>query len=94
MKNKSEVLKSIQQFVRDNVDYNGQVIQRVHVDFDPGYKDKAVQDWLSSKGISMSFSTPYHHEGNGRAERTIRNVLETARILMIEAKAPYSLTDK
>jgi hypothetical protein len=94
LKKKSEVLSSIKKFVRDNVDFYGLDIKRLHVDFDPNYKDQAVQDWLLEKGISMSFSTPYHHQGNGRAERTVRKVLEAARTLMIEANAPYSLMDK
>jgi hypothetical protein len=42
----------------------------------------------------MTYSSPYHHQGNERAERTVRKVLETARTLMIEANAPHSLTDK
>ncbi len=94
LKKKSEVLSSIKKFVSNVVEYYSLDIKRIHVDFDPNYRDKKVQDYLNDKGIKMTYSAPYHHQGNGRAERTVRKVLETARTLMIEANAPHSLTDK
>ncbi len=87
-------MSSIKKFVSNVVEYYSIDIKRIHVDFDPNYRDKKVQDYLNDKGIKMTYSACYHHQGNGRTERTVRKVLEIARTLMIEANAPHSLTDK
>lgn len=93
IKKKSDVLASIKRFVNNHVHFHGLETRQLHVDFDRSFRDKAVQEYLLEKGIKMTFSAPYHHQGNGRAERSVRKVLDLARTLMIEASAPLKLTE-
>jgi hypothetical protein len=60
-------------------------------DYDSMYRDVLVRTWLLNK--KLQFSAPYHHQGNGIAERTVRKLLDLARTLMIEAKAYLAATD-
>jgi hypothetical protein len=90
---KSDVLASIKRFVNNHVEFNGLKMNQLQVDFDKNYRDKAVQDYLLDKGIKMTYSAPYHHQGNDRAERAVRKVLDLARTLMIESSAPLKLTE-
>jgi hypothetical protein len=63
--------------------------RQLHADYDTVYRAAKFLNMLKSIGIHSTFSAPYHHQGNGVAERSVRKVLDLARTLMIEAQAPY-----
>jgi hypothetical protein len=67
--------------------------KQLHADYDTVYRAAKFIEMLTSVGIYSTFSAPYHHQGNGVAERSVRKVLDLARTLMIESQAPYSETD-
>ena len=53
--------------------------------------DTALQCWLARKGITFSTSSPYIHEQNSLAERSIRVILDRLRATMQWAQLPYNL---
>lgn len=38
------------------------------------FKSKMLQDWARQRGITLTYTSPYHPAGNGLAERAIRDV--------------------
>jgi hypothetical protein len=66
---------------------------QLHADYDTVYRAKNFIRMLTDIGIYSTFSAPYHHQGSGVAERSVRKVIELARTLMIESQAGYSDTD-
>jgi hypothetical protein len=66
---------------------------QLHADYDTVYRAKNFIRMLTDIGIYSTFSAPYHHQGNGVAERSVRKAIELARTLTIESQAGYSDTD-
>lgn len=48
-------------------------------------------DWATGKGIHIQPSAPYAHEQNGLSESTGNYLIQTARAMIIDAKAPKNL---
>jgi transposase InsO family protein len=93
VKTKMDVDQTVTKYITNYVNrYNFQCKQ-LHADYDTVYRASKFLKMLTNIGIYSTFSAPYHHQGNGVAERSVRKVLELARTLMIESQASYSETD-
>ena len=62
-----------------------------HFHYDGGKEIRRLLPYLTEKGISFSESSPYAHNQNGLAERSIRVVLERLRAVMVASSLPASL---
>ena len=54
----------------------------VHSDRGPSFMSKELKDWLHSKGIATSRTTPYNPEGNGQTERYNGIVMKTVTLAL------------
>lgn len=91
MKNKTEVLhhlKSLQAFYKTQT---GQQIKIYRTDQGTEACNEAVTNWTLENGILHETSAPYTPEQDGKAERTIRTIMEMARCMMTSSKAPAFL---
>jgi hypothetical protein len=93
IKSKDHVDSTITKYLTEYVNRYDYTCKRLHADYDTIYRAKNFIRMLTDIGIYSTFSAPYHHRGNGVAERSVRKVIELARTLMIEAQAGYSDTD-
>ena len=93
MQQKSNLFQCLQKVFLEHVDYYNHVCRMIRADYDSMYRDSFIRNWLLNKKVKVQFSALYHHQGNGIAERTVRKLLDLARTLMIEAKAPLATTD-
>jgi hypothetical protein len=60
--------------------------------FDGGKEvNTPLQKWLKSKGIDFTISSPYIHEQNGLAKRSIRVLLDRLRATITGIGIPYYL---
>jgi len=62
-----------------------------HLHYDRGKEISRLRPYLREKGIVFSESSPYAHNQNNLAERTIRVVLERLRAVMVASGLPSSL---
>ena len=89
VKQRSQALEALNSF-SDLVSYYHKVWRILQCDSDSVFVDKEVIDWLNSHHIKLYLSTPYNHWQNGQVERDIMNVMDMARTLMADSKAPAS----
>jgi hypothetical protein len=93
IKTKDEIDNTIVRYLTNYVNRYNFSCKQLHSDYDTVYRASNFIRLLQDIGIYSTFSAPYHHQGNGVAERSVRKVLDLARTLMIEAQAAYSETD-
>jgi len=63
----------------------------VYLYYDGGKKISRLRPYLREKGIVFSESSPYAHNQNSLAERTIQVVLKRLRAIMVASRLPSSL---
>jgi hypothetical protein len=93
IKSKDDVDSTITKYLTNYVNRYSFICKQLHADYDTVYRANSFRKMLMDIGIYSTFSAPYHHQGNGIAERSVRKVIELARALMIESQAGYSDTD-
>ena len=57
-------------------------------DYDTVLRSSEVTSWLRDKGIKLQMSAPYTHWQNGKIERSMGKVMDTARTLMADGRVP------
>ena len=91
MKTKTEVLhylKSLHAFYKTQT---GCQMKIYRTDQGTEACNDAITNWTLENGILHETSAPYTPEQDGKAERTIRTIMEMARCMMTSAKAPTFL---
>lgn len=58
-------------------------------DYDTVLRSKAMAKWLNTHKIKLQMSAPYTHWQNGKIERNIGRVMDTARTLIADGKVPH-----
>ncbi|KMQ86359.1 copia protein, partial [Lasius niger] len=69
----------------------GRRIKIVRSDNGIEFKNDRMSRYMASRGITLETSAPYVHEQNGRAEREIRTIVESARTMLTARKLPTKL---
>ena len=69
----------------------GKRMKELHSDCGSCYTSSEMDDFARARNIRQTFSTPYHKNENGRAERQTRTIKSAVRTLIHAAKAPYAL---
>lgn len=91
MKNKSEVLNHFKTYKREMETFTGNKVKHLQTDNGTEYVNGKFQAYLQENGIVRRLSAPYTPHQNGIAERKNRTLLEKARAMLIDAKAPMFL---
>lgn len=82
LRHKSEVFDQFKKFEAFVSTQLGTKIKVLCTDNGTEYTCEKMQSFLKDKGIINEFSAPYIHEQNGRAEREIRTLVESARSML------------
>lgn len=88
---KSEVLdyfKKYNAIVNNQFEHNVRIL---HTDNGREYINNDFKDFLESKGISHECTAPYTPQQNGRAERELRTIMESARTMLYAKDTPFKL---
>lgn len=91
LKHKSEVLEC---FIKYNAIVKNQFNHDVHIlhtDNGREYVNHEFKNFLTQKGITHECSAPYTPQQNGRAERELRTIMESARSMLYAKDIPTNL---
>ena len=91
MKNKSEVLQKLKEFVQSSENFTGKRIKRIRSDNGGEYTSEEFTKYCKSRGIIKEDTIPYTPQQNGVAERMNRTIMETVRSILHHADLPLSL---
>lgn len=84
LRHKSEVLNKFKEYKAMSETQTGHKLKVVRSDQGKGeYMNSAFQDFLKQEGILHEVSAPYTPQQNGRSEREIRTIVESARSMLI-----------
>ncbi|KAK7867828.1 hypothetical protein R5R35_008269 [Gryllus longicercus] len=82
MKHKSDVLFRLKEYVRMVEKQQGRKVKVLHCDNGREYLNESLQEYLKREGIILENTSPYTPQQNGRIEREMRTVMESARSMM------------
>lgn len=88
LKAKSETKDCIKKYIELTENQLGKSMKTLRSDNGREYTDKILQDFLAERGIVSQTSCPYTPAQNGVAERYNRTILDKARCMVLNAKAP------
>lgn len=88
LKNKNDVISIFQELDSLIKRQTGNKIQILKSDNGCEYVNEILKTYLKTEGIIHETSSPYTPEQNGRAEREIRSIVESARTMLLESKLP------
>lgn len=83
LRHKSEVFEKFKEFDVLVQNQTGNKVKVLRSDNGTEYTCGILQNYIKNRGIIHEFSSPYIHEQNGRAEREIRTITESARSMLI-----------
>lgn len=82
MKNKSDTLEYFKRYNAIIKNKYMHSVKTLHTDNGREYVNNAFKDYLHKEGIIHECTAPYTPEQNGRAEREIRSIVESARSML------------
>lgn len=92
LKHKSDVISKFKEYNALVENQTDNKIEILRSDQRKGeYINKDFQDFLKSNGISHECSAPYTPQQNGRSERQLRTIVESARSMLIEKNVSQEL---
>lgn len=83
LRHKSQVFEKFKEFEAFVARQLGSSIKVLRSDNGTEYTCDNLRNFVKEKGIIHEFSSPYVHEQNGRAEREIRTLVESARSMLL-----------
>ena len=90
MKNKSEVIDKVREYVEMAENFTGQRVKRIRSDNEQKYVSEEFKAFCKSRGILKDDTIPYTPQQNGVAERMNRTIMETVRSMIHSAGLPLS----
>ena len=91
LKHKSEVFDRFKDYENFAQTQTGNKIKVIRSDNGREYISKQFRKHTIARGIIQEFSSPYTHEQNGRAEREMWTIVESARTMLINNKIDAQL---
>lgn len=91
IKHKSDALSSFQTYVNMSKNKFGHSVKILHVDNGTEYMNANFKNYLNKTGIELEKTAPYTPEQNGKAEREMRTIVESARSMLYEKDLPTEL---
>jgi transposase InsO family protein len=87
---KSDANKNIIEIITILEHQTGRRLKTLRSDNGGEFTNKALEDFLVSKGIQAEKSLPYHHYQNGMIERYNRTIQDMGRMILIDSALPKS----
>jgi len=91
LKNKSEVTDCFKEYKSMAEAHFGCKVSRLRCDNGGEYRSNEMKSLCKSEGVTLEYTTPHTPELNGVSERMNRTLLERAKSMLIESKAPKEL---
>lgn len=91
LKNKCDVLDCFKKYNAKIKNLFSHGVRVLHSDNGGEYTSKEFKEYLASEGISHELTAPYTPEQNGRAERELRTIVESARSMLYARNVPLNL---
>lgn len=87
-KSADATLNVFKEFHRQAERQTGKTLRRVRVDMGREWFNASWDTYVKEHGIVLDFTTPYAHQQNGKAERSMRTLLDTARTMLADSGLP------
>lgn len=91
MRHKSEAFSKFKEYEALTYKQTGNELKILRSDNGTEYLSNSFQDFLREKGIIHQRSAPYTQQQNGKAEREIRTLVESARSMIFAKNVPTEL---
>lgn len=92
LKHKSDVLSKFKEYKALTENQTGNKVKILRSDQGKGeYINREFVDFIRNNGISHECSAPYTPQQNGRSERQLRTIVESARTMLINKNVPQEL---
>lgn len=91
LRHKDDTFEKFRDFERLVFNRFGRGIRTVRSDNRTEFRNIKMSDYMRSRGITLETSAPYIHEQNGRAEREMRTIVESARTMLTAKNLPTQL---
>ncbi|CAB0037528.1 unnamed protein product [Trichogramma brassicae] len=88
LRHKSDVVDNFRSFERAVNNKFGRTMRALRCDQGREYCNNEMKKTMDKYGIKLETTAPYTPEKNGQAERVNRTIVEMARSMMLQAKAP------
>ena len=87
-KSADSTLKVFQTYLTEAERQTGKRIKRIRLDMGREWLNHAWETYRKEKGLIFEFTTPYAHQQNGAAERSMRTILDSVHSMMAESGMP------
>lgn len=87
-KSADNTLKVFKEFHKQAERQTGMKLKKVRLDMGREWMNSYWDDYAKEHGIILDFTTPYAHQQNGKAERSMRTLLDVARTMLADAGLP------
>lgn len=91
LRHKDDTFEKFKEFENSVFNRFGYRIKTVRSDNGTEFRNRRMSEYMATQGIALETSAPYVHEQNGRAEREMRTIVESARTMMSERQLPTQL---
>ncbi|KAF7763932.1 hypothetical protein Agabi119p4_8469 [Agaricus bisporus var. burnettii] len=87
-KSADTTLGKFKEFHKESERQTGEKLKRIRLDMGREWHNDLWDGYAKENGILLEFTTPYAHQQNGKAERSMRTLLEMARAMLADAGLP------
>ncbi|KAF7768677.1 hypothetical protein Agabi119p4_7920 [Agaricus bisporus var. burnettii] len=87
-KSADSTLTAFKEFHREAERQTGETLKEVRLDMGREWYNELWSTYIKEHGIVLNFATPYAHQQNGKAERSMRTLLDMARTLLADSGLP------
>lgn len=94
LRHKDDTFEKFKEFERLIFNRFGRRIKTIRSDNGTEFRNVRMSSYMTSRGITLETSAPYVHEQNGRAEREVRTIVESARTMLTAKNLPRKLWAK
>lgn len=91
IRHKDDTLECFQEFCKLAKNKFGNSVKVLHTDNGREYCNDKYREFLSQNGIELETTAPYTPEQNGRTERDMRTIVESARSMLYAKDVPLYL---
>lgn len=91
LRHKNDVFDRLKEFLNLTKNQFGKDIKILRADNGTEFVNSDVRDLLKQRGIKLLTSSPHTPEQNGRAEREMRTIVESARSMLLARNFPKNL---
>lgn len=81
-------LRVLKEFHLEAERQTGRKLRRIRMDMGREWLNSLWDEYAKANGIVCEYTTPYAHQQNGMAERSMRTILDTARSMLADSGLP------